>query len=256
MIGEEPPKDAVAPLPVVPTIVETLRTVFGNLPLLATICAVPMLLSLLTDIATVFVEPPWAGLVRSFALELPWTLMGVVWLRWILQVDRAAGPGFFPALERRHLRFLGYSILLTCIDLPLMFFSTMTGDAAGEEPLLSVLFWAIYFVAVYVEMRFSFVYVAAAVDEKYSLGLAWRHSRGSHIGLFLALGLTVLLPWRLLNYVLEELSAGQADLLLWLLWHLGFWLAQALYLTVIALAFRICTGWVPAPDRRLIERFE
>lgn len=256
MIEQEPPKEAVAPLPVGQTVVETLRTVFGNLPVLLKICAIPMLLSIWTDIATVPIEAPWGGLLRSFALELPWTLMGVVWLRWILQVERPAAPRFFPVLERRHLRFLGYSILLTCIDLPLIFYSVMTGEAANEEPLLSVMFWGIYVVAVYVEMRFSFVYVAAAVDEKYSLGLSWRHSRRSHIGLFLALGLTVLLPWRLFNYVLEQLAAGQADLFLWLLWHLGFWLAQALYLTVIAIAFRICTGWVPSPDRRLIERFE
>ncbi len=255
MIDNEPPREAIAPLQVWPTITEAYARLFGNIPTLLKLAAIPMALSMWIDIMTGPMEGPFARVVRAFLLELPWVLLGVAWLRQVLQVDEASKLRFFPVLQRRHLQFLLYSLLLSCIDLPLLFYPV--DGAAAEEPILQAAFWGLYLLTVYLEMRFAFVYVTTAVDENYSLGLAWRHSRGPALRLFLVICLAVLLPWRAFVFLLEGVAeSDDVAIFAWVFWHAGLWLLQAAYLTILAIAFRTCTGWVPPPDAKLLKRFE
>lgn len=260
MISSEPPPAAVAPLPVWPTIAEAYRIFFRNFPVFAKLAAIPMVLSMGLWITSPLISAPFSGLLFEILTELPWTLLGVTWLRRILLLESGTKVAFFPKLGRRHLRFLGYSLLLIVIDLPLLLFPVLAeGDPAGN-PFGSLAFWGIYLASIYLELRFAFVYVAVAADETYSLTLAWRHSRGQSLRLFLVVGIAVVLPWRLFNTLLENIPLGPdnfgAALAVLVAWNLAFWVLQAGYLTLVALAFRTCTGWVPPPDRRLLERFE
>jgi hypothetical protein len=256
MIHREPPPGAIAPLPIWPTVAEAYRTLFANFGALAKIAALPFMLLMVINALATMLGPLGYRLVWEFGIEIPWTLMAVAWLRHLLLGQSASGVTFFPGVERRHFRFLGYALLLSVISLPLTFFP-FVADALSIAHR-DIVFWVLYVVALYLGVRFAFVYAAVAVDETYSLALAWRHSRAIGTNLFVAIGVFAVLPWKLFDYLLNV--GAQSDVgtffAVALAWHVGLWLLEAIYLAFIAIAFRRCTGWVAAPDQSVLERFE
>jgi len=258
MITHEPPSGAVAPLPLWATAAQGYRLVFGNLGTLARVAALPFVLFLLINHTATRLGPFGYSLVWEFGIELPWTLMAVAWLRVLLLGPASDDSVVFPRLRRRHLRFLGYALLLSALHLPLTFFADSADALALEGTQRTIVYWALYLLVLYASLRLSFVYAAAAVDESYSLAVAWRHTRGISFALFAVVGLGAMLPWHLFSWLLGE--AIEADpgtaFALGLLWHAALWVLEALYLAIVAIAFRSCTGWVPAPDQRVLERFE
>lgn len=257
MISHEPPPGAVAPLPLWPTIADAYRLVFGNLATLAKVAVLPFVLVVLLSGLASFLGPFGQSMAWEFGIELPWTLMAVAWLRFLL-LGPAAGVTVFPQLQPRHLRFLGYALALSLINLPLTLLPYLTDTPDSEAAQRTLEVWLLYAVILYIQLRFCFVYTATAVGERYSLAQAWRHTRGISLTLFIAVGLAVALPWEAANWLLGR--AAQADpagtVVAWLLWHAGLWVLEALYLAFFVIAFRRCTGWVPAPDQGVLERFQ
>lgn len=256
MIHREPPPGAIAPLPIWPTVAEAYRTLLANFGVLAKIAALPFALLMVINALATMLGPLGYRLVWEFGIEIPWTLMAVAWLRHLLLAQPGAGVTFFPAIEKRHFRFLGYALLLSVISLPLTFFPFLADALA--IPHRGIVFWVLYVAALYLGVRFAFVYAAVAVDETYSLGLAWRHTRAIGVNLFIAIGVFAVLPWKLFDYLLNV--GAQSDMgtffAVALAWHVGLWLLEAIYLIFIAIAFRRCTGWVLAPDQSVLERFD
>ena len=137
---------------------------------------------------------------------------------------------------------------------------------AGLMPLVG------FAIVAYVMIRLSFVFPAVSVDEKYRLRHAWTHTKGQGLRL---LGATVIaaaplvaLVWgvsEILGAVLfAETAPGQdglpavaqmeafveanwgALLLIQTVTAAINYVLMALMASVISIAFRTCTGWVPA----------
>jgi len=257
VIQAEPPSSAVAPLPLLPTVSEAYRLVFGNLATLAKVTVLPFVLLFLITVLGTLLGPLGYRLVWEFGVELPWTLMAVAWLRFLLLGPTSGDVTVFPRLRTRHGRFLGYALLLSIINLPLMFFHDLSEAVGLEGAEATIAYWALYLPLFYLGLRFAFVYVTAAVDEPYSLAHAWRHTRGISFTLFIAIGLSVVLPAEGINRLLDLVGdSDSGTFVASLLWHAQMWLVEALYLAFYVIAFRTCTGWVPAPDQGLLQRFD
>ena len=113
-------------------------------------------------------------------------------------------------------------------------------------------------------LRLSFVFPAAAVDERYGLGDAWRQTRGQGLRL-IAILVLILVPVYaalilltgligfaigLAAHVSHDHASEPVGLAIFLLSAsvgivLGY-IALALGVTMISTAFRTCSGWVPA----------
>ncbi len=262
MIGHEPPAGAVAPLPILPTAAEAWRTVIGNFGALTRASALPFILLLCINITAHFFDLVTYRLIWTFGAEVPWTLMGVAWLHRLLLAPAGAKIPFFTRPGRRHLWFLGYSLLLSIIWLPLIFYDLLADALVLEGPPRIAVYYGLYATFLFFSLRFAFVYAATAVGEDYSLALAWRHSRDIAFNLFIVVGAFAMLPWEIFDYLLgialplEGAAAHLLSLANYFAWHAGFWILNGIYLAIIAIAFRTCTGWVPPPDRRIVERFD
>ena len=260
MIEREPPPGAIAPLPLGATLAGTGRTLFRNSGALTKIAALPFLLGMAFDFATPFIALPWQDLLRLIWFNLLWVLFTVSWLRFVLLKENSSAR-FFPRPARRHLYFAGYALLLGVLDLLLMLGWYHFAADPATEPIPDVTYWLAYAFIGFVKVRFAFIFPALAVDERYSLGYAWRHSHSASLPLFAIFVVAVVLPGAMLTYGINALSAAFADNVLllyalWLLWHSGTWVIEAIYATFVAIAFRRCTGWVAAPDQSVLERFE
>ena len=243
-------------LPVWGTIAEACRTLAANATALAVMSLVPILLSMSSILVAHALTPRWFEAVLQALFLLGWVLLCVPWLRLLLLEDRTA-RGLFPRLSRRHLRVAGYALLLTLIDAPLYVFWYGLGENPEAFQGAEIFNWLIYIFVSFLKLRFAFVYPAIAVDERYSLKLAWRHSQSASLPLLAILVIAVVAPFAGISYGLNALMASdQLPYLWWALWHVGIWVIQAVYLTILAIAFRRCTGWVPAPDSAILERFE
>ena len=129
--------------------------------------------------------------------------------------------------------------------------------AAAEFPAAFAMLLALV-AALYVMMRLSFVFPAVAVDETYTLGHAWNHTRGQGLRLVSAMMLAVaplmIGGWLLIGLVVGVVSGAAGPgtvtplggVLAYLLGSALGYLGLALSLTIISSAFRICTGWIPA----------
>jgi hypothetical protein len=230
----------------------------GNLLALAKVSAVPFVIVMLISDLSALLDPLVYRFVWQFAIELPWTLMAVSWLRHLLLQTPTREVRIFPRPRRRHLRVLGYAVLLSCLYLPLTLFVPVADSLALDGLQREAFYWILYLPLLYLSLRFGFVFVAAAVDEGYGLALAWRHSRAIAFNLFLAVGLTAMLPWALFNTLYDFVAP--LDPLLFvaagLSWHVALWLVEGIYLAFLVVAFRRVTGWVPAPDPAILQRFE
>jgi hypothetical protein len=279
MSDTTPPRKALRKLPVMATVKEAYARVFGNPRLLARASLMPFCLSLAL-IALSFTVPVVSALGYLIGILglLPYTFFGVAWHRLTLLGPVAGAPPLLPIWAPRHWRFLGYLLATmligsgaTAVVFSLGFMAIQPGpDAlpavAGLMPLVG------FVIVAYVMIRLSFVFPAVSVDEKYRLRHAWTHTKGQGLRL---LGATVIaaaplvaLVWgvsEILGAVLfAETAPGQdglpavaqmeafveanlgALLLIQTITAAINYVLMALMVSVISIAFRTCTGWVPA----------
>ncbi len=261
-----PPPAVVQNLPILETATTAYAKVFGQLPLLLRAALLPFLLSAVLALAAQGTENTPLRVILGLLNLLPYTLFGVAWHRLILLGPQAAAPPVMVRWEARHWRFCAYAMILALMNFALLqLLALLAGGATTDPPqetgigapLSMTLASLVMFLAIiFVVIRFSFVFPAVAVDENYGLGNSWRHTRGQVARLLLTLLLTLfplMLGGMTLIGIIVTIMAGgatpgpreafAADLLFNLL---GF-LSMGLSVTVMSTAFRICTGWVPAP---------
>ncbi len=276
-----PPPAALRKLPVMATVSEAYGRVLGNLSLLVRAALLPFLMTLLL-VAVSFpmaASPLLAGLAMILGF-LPYTIFGVAWHRLTLLGPTAGAPPLVPAWARRHWRFLGYLVAVTLIGyaVTVMVFSialTVVQPGAEIRPRAwSVVLVTGVLILAYVMMRLSFVFPAVAVDEAYRLRHAWTHTKGQGLRLLAAVLVTAV-PMLALTWVLSALfgaflvvetgaapdpysAAPEAQMESFIAENfLVIFITQvvmaalnyvlmALLVSVVSIAFRTCTGWVPA----------
>ncbi|WP_340116569.1 hypothetical protein [Pelagibius sp. 7325] len=264
----QPPQQAVATLPILNTLIDAFVIAYGNPPLLfrAALGGL-LLLAATTMVALIVPANAFTLLLMLLAPCAAYTHFGVNWYRIVL-----LGPQGMvrPALrwDRRHWRFLALGLLIGAALLMLGAVITMIVPLSAALVALGLL---------YLAARLSFMFPAAAVEESYTLAFAWRHTQGqggmrltlllliAGLPLFLAVAyLASMLFAAVIGISLFDLAALQrgdgglaeggtppeispmAALSLKMVTEALTMAVMAVLYTIVALAFRTCTGWVPA----------
>ena len=194
-------------------------------------------------------------------LLLPYTLFAVAWHRIVLLEQAALPTPVVPVWQRRHWRFLGYTLIVTAISYGFsLLYGPLVAPLLAEDPAVSLwqplLLMFLLLFGTYVVLRLSFVFPAAAVDESYGFGDSWRHTKDQGLRIMAAMFLT-LLPATvgiliILQFLLTFAAAvsgstdptalGPVARIIDLVLR---YVLIALSLGVISTAFKTCTGWVP-----------
>ncbi len=260
-----PPKEAVRKLPVLETIRFANLTVFGNLRALARAAALPFALTLALNftISSSQTLVEWGSLIRLLSL-VPLTLFAVAWHRFVLLGPQRATPALTPRVEQRHLRFFFFVAVLWLIEeLPAqgMIQTLEELKTFQEQPPPEIakgfardflMNFALFMVAAFLTLRFSFVLPAVSVDEKYGFRDSWIHTRGQIWRILFGL-LLLVLPMAIFFLVIVTLSTAGAGgdptaplgLLPTILLQALQYLIMGLSFTFFSSAFRECTGWIP-----------
>ena len=272
MSHQGPPPEAVRKLPIFQTVAEAYGMVFSHLPSLAKAAALPFAISLGISFTaqTEAISPERFVLVNALNL-FPEAYFGVAWIRFVLLGARRAAPTTLPPIMPRHLHFLRFAALMMLLTAlpglgimaeyrPLAEFDGDPSPELRAEVMLNMLpFMIMVVVALVLVLRFSFVFPAVAVDEAYGLADSWRHTRGQAIRLIAGLAISMI-PMTIASLFLgAALSAGAgapaSPGLVFLVSNMALsYVVLALYFAFVSIAFRECTGWIPAaqagpPDR-------
>ncbi len=291
-MSHTPPPLAIRKLPVGTTFAEAYSLVFVRLGLLVKAAAFPYLISTVLAVLSVTAQSNWALTMLVVILGfVPYTIFGVSWHRLTLLGPSAGAPSVTPAWKRRHSRFLGYALAVTLIGYGLVVVITLSGVLLAV-PLGESAVWILALAVVvggsivffYMIMRLSFVFPAVAVDEAYRLAHAWTHTRGQGfrlIGLMILTALPmVAVSWALggilglaflgdltmpagtegpppeavmQDFVVENMAPFIVFQLIMVAIN---YLLTALMVSAISIAFRSCTGWVPAAGGAPVARGE
>ncbi len=272
-----PPPLALRKLPVGATFAEAYRLVFARLGLLVKAAAIPYLISTVLAVVSIMAQSNWALAILVAILGfVPYTIFGVSWHRLTLLGPSAGAPSVTPAWQRRHWRFLGYALAVTLIGYGLMLVVMLSGMllASAIGFLAGFIIFGGFIVFLYMMMRLSFVFPAVAVDEAYRLAHAWTHTRGQGfrlIGLMILAALPMIVAYWVLGGILGLVFLGGLTMpmgtegvppeammqdfpaetaapfiVFQLIMAAVGYLLTAVIVSAISIAFRSCTGWVPA----------
>lgn len=277
--GATPPSAALRKLAVLATAKEAYARVFGNPRLVARASLAPFCLSLAL-IALGFTVPLVSalGYLIGMLSLLPYTFFGVAWHRLTLLGPVAGAPSLMPAWVPRHWRFLGYllaTMLIGSAATAVVFsigLMAIRPEADSLPAFAGLMPLAGFTIVAYVMIRLSFVFPAVSVDESYRLRHAWTHTKGQGLRLLgatmIAAAPMVALVWGVNAVLGAALFAGPepggdglpavAQMEAFIEANLGAllltqiittainYVLMALMVSVISIAFRSCTGWVPA----------
>ncbi len=281
MSDTTPPREALRKLPVIETVREAYVRVFRNPRLLARASLMPFSLSMAL-IALGFSVPVTSslGILAAILGLLPYTFFGVAWHRLTLLGPVAGAPPLLPAWRQRHWRFLGYLLAVMLIGygaIAMVFslaFAVVQPEIEAMSAGLGLMIFAGTAILAFIMARLSFVFPAVSVDESYRLRHAWTHTKGQGLRLIgatlLASAPMVALIWAVSGILGALLIAAPAAVpgqdglppearaqafvdanlgALMLTQAVGAainYVLMALMVSVISIAFRTCTGWVPA----------
>lgn len=272
----KPPPQAVADLPVFETLAAAFAAAFGQPVLLLRAAAGGLMLLAVASIIYLAAPNALTALLAIFAPIAAYCHFGVNWYRIML-----LGPGGVvrPALrwDRRHWFFFGYALALgTTLLIAFMV-------ASFVLPFLPSAVVAI--VLCYLAARCSFLFPTLAVEEPYSFTLSWQHTKGqglrltsclllAAIPLSLAVSLIVsVFANATMGEVVAALVALQSNpdsgaanrelaealealppmtlVSMKMIFEALNMVVLAVLFGIVALAFRTCTGWVPATSTNL-----
>lgn len=284
-----PPPAAIRKLRIRATVGTAYGIVFRHLAQVVKAAALPFALVLAIGLVTITMgqQNGFLQVLLMFLGFVPYTIFGVAWHRFTLLGPDRAPALTVPAWRRRHWRFFGYAVAMQVIAqltavTAVPFMEPLLGNATELTAGAAVAVIAIVLVALsipYVIARLSFVFPAAAVDERYGLIHSWAHTKGQGVRLMLTLllaavplGLGVSTIGGIVGFLLlgdamplgdasggptaEELTAYVADnlgslMLLHALTTALYFLLLAVMVSVVSVAFRDVTGWVPADEAGL-----
>ncbi len=257
-----PPPQAVQDLPVGDTVKAAYHSVFAGFAELIRAAHVPLVISFfLYALQLTVQERSDIAIMAEVLLLLPYTLFAVAWHRIVLLEQAALPTPVVPVWQRRHWRFLGYTLIVTAISYGFsLLYGPLVAPLLAEDPAVSLwqplLLMFLLLFGTYVVLRLSFVFPAAAVDESYGFGDSWRHTKDQGLRIMAAMFLT-LLPATvgiliILQFLLTFAAAvsgstdptalGPVARIIDLVLR---YVLIALSLGVISTAFKTCTGWVP-----------
>lgn len=224
MTEAAPPSEPLRKLPVFEIVGEAYGSFFRYLRYLPQAALLPVLLGapvywvywqILQRIA---LDPAGSGALGLLLFPLylllffSFIIFCVAWYRLTLLGAERGRPPLFPMPKRRHWRFLGYSLLIFVIYLVIVVFfgvlplgaivplvgqdgANLNPAAAVGAGLLVFLWWLLILcLIVFIMLRLSFVFPAAAVDEDYALHNSWAHTKGQVLRFFAALFLVSFPP--------------------------------------------------------------
>ncbi|MGF1593250.1 MAG: hypothetical protein ACFCUW_08230 [Kiloniellaceae bacterium] len=272
----QPPPQAVADLPVFQTLAAAFAAAFGQPVLLLRAAAGGLMLLAVASVIYLAMPNALTAMLAIFAPIAAYCHFGVNWYRIML-----LGPEGVvrPALrwDRRHWLFFGYAVGLgTTLLIVFMVASIVLPFLPGA---------VVAIVLCYLAARCSFLFPTLAVEEPYSFALSWQHTKGqglrltsclllAAIPLSLAVSLIVSV---LANAAMGEVVAALVDLQsnpdssaanrnlaealealppmalvsMKMIFEALNMVVLAVLFGIVALAFRTCTGWVPAPSSNL-----
>lgn len=268
-----PPEAPLANVLIWQTLITALTVTFRDPALLLRAALGGLLLLAAANLIALFLPPGlFALMLAAGAPVIACTHFGVNWYRVVLLGPQGV---LQPVLcwDRRHWLFLGAGLALGGAQLAL---ATVLSRIAPLPPALIVV------LLLYLGARFAFLFPAIAVAEPYSPGHAWRHTQGQGARLtvlqllaglpsMLAIMMVVsLLFGALLGVSLFDVAAMQAHgglpegvtvpplamLCVKVIAEALFMAALAVQFSIVALAFRTCTGWVPGGPTAIAEDFE
>lgn len=198
--------------------------------------------------------------VYGLLLVCPAALLFVTWHRLILLGNRGGQPGWFYPLRARHWKYAAFMMaalvvgLISTILNSIAFAIAMAILGGISGFLVKIAFWLFLFglPAVYVGLfaKFSFLFPAVAVDERYGAADAWRQTSGVlwplSAGFLLCFmpGCILLLAT---NHVLFDVIKSTGGVPFWLeainLFLFSYFGLVAV--TFITFVFQHHTGWVP-----------
>ena len=241
--------------------------VFKNLGAFAALAIIPMALNYVLLIVLAIVAPGmnvdpaqagpanfwwWVSIAVSSIVA---SVFAVAWHRFVLLRRR---DSFTPAQFRlgpREIKFFLYVVLLS---LPWYVSAGLTGEMTTSpepSPILVLAMLVVFVGAVFAWLRLSFILPATAIDAEIGLGGAWHATWGVSWRILWA---TVLvgIPWGIVigiimgalgqeTYLRLISGAGQGYYLVAGIQSILGFLAYALMVSVLSLAFRRHTGWSP-----------
>ena len=285
MVQSAPPRQPVRKLRIAETIGEAYSSVLNNFAACLRIMLAPALLAVpIAAIGFALVQTRVADIIGSDSegsesmlvvmqsawLEIalgeligfiPGVFFAVAWHRFVLLGER---PRFALNVIRPralHFKFYLYFIMF------LLVIAFVTGLLTGIGALIATLLpgssaTGVYLVigpllplnlvlSLYLTARLEFVFPAVAVGEHYSFFNSWRNTRGQGWRLLLVI-VCCFLPPLFLTEMLSAFFIKPASLsVLFFISSfvsvvLGF-LATAVVVSAVSIAFRTCTGWIPPP---------
>ncbi len=263
-----PPGNSVPALPLIASVRQAYQLVFAYLWAVPAAVFLPVaiyltwyLLLKYTSFGSLFAgvgrQISFAQILLSFLIlfmqMFAATLLYVAWHRLVLLGPVVGRPRFLYPIERRHIRFFGYFLLVTLlVGIALGLLMLVLGRA------LPVWATALVLPGAYMTLmlKFYFVFPAISVDEDYGLRNAWRQSFGWEPRL-LAGFILCILPSLLLALAVnwdtytQLLTTGRATIspnpfLLEALVSIFSILNTLVAVTFLSFAFKSCTGWYPA----------
>lgn len=277
MVSHQPPEHAVQDLPVKAVSLMALNTITGNMPALVQMAAFPLLLSaLITALSIPALESPMFSWLLSILAYIPHTLFAVAWHRRTLLGLSQPESTSISAWRRDHWQFLLKMIILLAICYGISLIGSLPALMIGivAPAITPILILGVLIAALYVVARLSFVLPATAVGEAYSLDMSWKHTQKlgwSLIGAFLLLTvpfvifilfITILAisnfftgmpttPEELkeFNSLLFIQNNGPALFFLQLVILTLTYFPMAAVISMLSIAFKVCTGWVPAQEK-------
>ena len=230
-LSATPPSGPVARLLVFQTVADAYRFTLQRIGQVLTAAIVPFGISMslvVLNVGTGGTLSNFTGLLDFFA----YAVFAVAWHRALLVGE---APSLIPRLGYRQLRFWLMSLLIPLILLGVVVVPAVgLGYLAGGQASAAGLFLLpVVLCGLYVAARFSFVFPASAVDERFGLGASWRTTAGN--------------AWRLIaaGETVGPATGGALGILAIVAFSVVNYIFAAVFVSLLSLSFRTCTGWVP-----------
>ncbi|WP_421783252.1 hypothetical protein [Kiloniella litopenaei] len=286
MVSQIPPEQAVHDIPVKTVSGLAIKTVMGNLPALMQMALFPFLLSaLITALSIQFIGNATLSLLFALLSYIPHTLFAVAWHRRTLLNKEHLEPTSIISWNQNHTQFLFQVIILLAIYFSVDLFGNIPSTIlhSVSPPLGAISSLILFIVTLYVIARVSFVLPASSVGEKYSIKDSWKHTEkqgwrllGAFLLLFIPLSIAIFLIIGLIGgmflpelilppeanqtpELLSQLLTNYFDnnlegiLLLLIIFLALSYIPTAAVISMLSIAFKGCTGWVPEQSEEKIN---